>query len=298
MVAPFPLPKRYLPYNSKIMKITSLLLFILFASFANAQSIGKQAESKYELIVDDSGIFVEKFDTIVVDENKYNHNNSMYKVGNSFKYKFKHITPEGEIKLFRVKEDRKSWEFVAFDNTDSTSIRSVMIKVANGNPMADHVPDYNQTALIYISGNNKNYSMSGAIENEKNVWIHPPRDQYFEILELNPFPYIKTPYQIGTKWTWHLKIGDHWADERWKLWEGQIENEYEYEITDSRVLKTDLGDIECYTVESTANSRIGETKLTAYFNPKYGFVKLDYTNIDGSKTILELTEHSEKKNER
>ena len=25
-----------------------------------------------------------------------------------------------------------------------------------------------------------------------------------------------------------------------------------------------------------------------YYNPKYGFVKLDYTNIDGSKTILEL----------
>jgi hypothetical protein len=28
--------------------------------------------------------------------------------------------------------------------------------------------------------------------------------------------------------------------------------------------------------------------LTAYFNKEYGFVKLDYINIDGSKMIIDL----------
>jgi len=50
------------------------------------------------------------------------------------------------------------------------------------------------------------FSMSGTIENEGNVWIHPPRDNYFKIIELNPFPYIKAPYNIGAKWAWKLKI--------------------------------------------------------------------------------------------
>jgi hypothetical protein len=157
-----------------------------------------------------------------------------------------------------------------------------------------NVPDYNQTAVVYKCGNDKGFSMSGAIENEANVWIHPPRDKYFKILELNPFPYAKAPYEIGTKWTWNLGIVDHWADERWKVWEGQIENEYDYEITNKRTLKTGIGEIECFVIESNAKSRIGETKLTAYFNTEYGFVKLDYTNIDGSKTNLELTEYAEK----
>lgn len=262
-------------------------------TFANCQSKNKPAEKKYVLIADDDGIMVEAFDSTIVDENKYNHNNTIYKVGNSFKYKFEHITPEGEIKFFRINDDRKSWDFVACENTDSTTIKSLVIEVAHGNPMAKHFPDYNQTALIYKSGNTERYSMSGAIENEENIWIHPPRDQYFEILELNPFPYIKAPYQIGTKWTWHLEIGDHWADERWKLWDGQIQNEYEYEITDRRTLKTDLGTIDCYVIASKATSSIGETGLTAYFNPKYGFVKLEYSNIDGSKTNLELIQHTE-----
>tara|TARA_R110002012_G_scaffold321751_1_gene551193 strand:+ start:1126 stop:1986 length:861 start_codon:yes stop_codon:yes gene_type:complete len=286
------------------MKILNTLVIFFLAILTSCQSKpektvkSEKTQKEYELIADDDGILVEKFDSTNVDENRYNHNNKIYKVGNSFKYKFQHTTPKGEIKFYRIKEDRNSWEFVDFENADSTTIKSVVIEVANGNPMVDHVPDYNQTALIYKSGSEKGYSMSGAIENEENVWIHPPRYKYFRILELNPFPYIKAPYQIGTKWTWNLTIGDHWADERWKLWEGQIENKYVYEITDKQTLNTDLGEIECFVIQSKAESRIGETKLTAYFNSNYGFVKLDYVNIDGSKTNLELIEHSSEKNGR
>ena len=281
------------------MKLTRILIFLLCTTFANCQSKIKPSEKNYTLFADDDGILVEKFDSTVVDENKYNHNNVIYKVGNSFKYKFEHKTPQGEIKLFKIEKDNKSWEFVPFENKDSTTVRSVLIKVANGNPMTKHIPDYNQTALIYKNGNNsKTYSMSGAIENEGNVWIHPPRDQYFEILELNPFPYIKAPYEIGNKWNWTLTIGSGWSDKRWKVWEGKIENKYNYEITDKRTMKTDMGNIECYVIKSKAISRIGETELIAYFNTEYGFVKLEYINIDGSKTNLELEEHSKNKNVR
>lgn len=279
------------------MKLVNIVIFSFFVTFASCQSKPERAEKNYELISDDDEILAEKFDSTIVDENRYNHNNIIYKVGNSFKYKFEHITPNNEKKFFKIIAENSGWEFVSEANKDPLTIKSVVMEVANGNPMAKHIPDYNQTALIYklIEGS---YSMTGAIENEGNTWIHPPREKYFEILELNPFPYIKAPYEIGNKWTWNLKIGDNWADGRWKLWEGQIQNEYEYKITDKRVLKTALGEIECLIIESNAKSRIGETKLTAYFNPEYGFVKLDYTNIDGSKTNLELTEHSEKKNGR
>ena len=130
--------------------------------------------------------------------------------------------------------------------------------------------------------------MTGAIENEMNVWIHPPRSNFFKILELNPFPYIKSPYQIGTKWNWKLEIGDHWADKRWLEWKGGIENNYDYEIKEKKNISTKLGNLECYIIHSKAKSRIGETELISYFNPNFGFVKLEYKNIDGTKTILEL----------
>ena len=159
--------------------------------------------------------------------------------------------------------------------------------------MSNSIPDYSQTNLKYSLYDETSYSMSGVIENEANVWMHPPRDYYFKILELNPFPYIKAPFEIGNKWKWSLKIGDSWADERWKMWQGSIENKYEYEIVDKRKLETELGELSCYIIKSNAKSRIGKTELTAFFHEKYGFVKLNYINIDGTKTNLELIEHSE-----
>lgn len=275
------------------MRFYSIWILILSIDYGVclAQNLGSIKD--YLLIAEDSGILVEEFDSTNTDENRYNHDNVIYKVGNSFKYSFRHITSGDERKYFKVDERKEDWDFVDAQNTDSTTIRSVLIEVANGNPMAKYVPDYNQTALIYKIGSSKKTSMSGAIENEGNVWIHPPRDYYFRILELNPFPYIKAPYEIGSKWTWYLRIGDHWADARWKIWHGSIENDYEYEITDKINFKTDFGTFDCFVIKSKATSRIGQTGLIAYFSPKYGFVKLEYDNIDGSKTILELVEHVE-----
>jgi hypothetical protein len=37
-----------------------------------------------------------------------------------------------------------------------------------------------------------------------------------------------------------------------------------------------------------AESELGKTYLTSYFNETYGFVRLEYINIDGSTLNIEL----------
>ncbi len=246
---------------------------------------------KYELMGEKDHVLVESFDASVVDINKYNHNNVVFKVGAEFIYAYEHITPEGKVQYFKKTKNDRAWEFVDPDSLNFSTIQTIKISVMDGNPMANGIPDYNQTNLKYQYLDNDSYSMSGVIENEANIWMHPPRDYYFEILELNPFPYIKAPYEIGHKWNWRLEIGDGWADERWKVWDGMIENIYTYEIIDKTVLETELGTLDCFIIKSNAKSRIGQTKLIAFFNEKYGFVKLNYTNIDGSKTNLNLIDY-------
>ncbi len=78
------------------------------------------------------------------------------------------------------------------------------------------------------------------------------------------------------------------SDKRWLEWKGGIENVYDYEIKENKIISTKLGNLECYIIQATAKSRIGETELISYFNSKFGFVKLEYKNIDGTKTVLEL----------
>ena len=260
----------------------------------------KEIKKDYVLINQDR-ISVEKFDSTNVDENRYTENNLTFKEGSIFTYDFEHITPNMEKFLYTWDENDKdymtAWKFVPIDSLNENTIQKVAITVKPGlDPMIGNNPDYNQTVIQYNylleNGKAPFLSSTGVIDNEDNIWMHPPRDKYFRILELNPFPYIKAPFEIGNEWNWDLEIGDGWSDDRWKVWEGQIENKYHYKITDRKTLKTDLGEIECFVIESTAKSRIGETKLTAYFHVKYGFVQLNYTNIDGSKTNLKLSEFS------
>ena len=291
------------------MKINYLLLFTLLTAFCNAQSI----LGRY--IITDDGITIEKFDEDNTDENRYNLDNKIYVAGRKFThsyyqhisegkkftYSYYHLTSDGKKYLITKEEQIKSstgnyytrgWKFIETENQNEETIKNVILKPLAGNSFKDIWPDYDQTVIAYeyIMNNSQLFSMeeTGVIENEMNVWIHPPRSNYFQILELNPFPYIKAPYINGNKWNWELKIGDHWSDERWLKWEGAITNNYEYEIIDSKNIRTRLGNIDCYIVKGIARSRLGETGLISYFNPDYGFVKLEYKNIDGSKTILEL----------
>ena len=150
-------------------------------------------------------------------------------------------------------------------------------------------PIYYQTGISYIiDKNNLNHPKTGLIENERNIWFHPPREYLFQILELNPYPYIKYPLEIGHEQIWKLRIGDSWGDKRWKQWKGVARFNYKYSIVGEKTIKTNFGNLDCFIVESEAISSIGKTRLTSYFNSKYGFVKLEYTNIDNSKLQIVL----------
>ena len=273
-------------------KISKFILLCLTVLSCTAQKNIQKFET------DDDGITVEKFDSTNVNENRYNENNTIYKVGRKFTFSYfyldtlgaKYLMTKGNLNIQNIYE----WSFEKFEDKNPNSVNQIILTVKSGlSPFIQQLPDYNQTVIGYdfkqLNGEFwTSNEMTGAIENVKNLWMHPPRTDLFKILEMNPFPYIKEPLNIGNSWTWKLKFGSHWADKRWLVWEGSNENIYNYKITDKVILQTKLGNIECFVITSNAVSKLGETKLTSYFNSQYGFMKLDYTNIDGSKLFIEL----------
>lgn len=282
------------------MKMLLLFISILFLSSCQAQVKEQVVEEIFE--TDNDGIIAEKVDTTNKDENRYNHNNKIYKVGRKFSFNYYYEDKNGNKLLMtqsKVKSDRTyDWKFENIEKQDSNSVNQIILKVKSGlSPFIQNYPDYNQTVILYefqmTNGEFWNNEMTGVIENSKNIWMHPPRTDLFKILELNPFPYIKAPYEVGNKWNWQLNFGDHWADKRWLEWKGENLNKYNYEIIDKTTITTKLGKLECYVIESEATSNLGSTKLTSYFNETYGFVKLDYTNIDRTKIIIELNDVSD-----
>ena len=247
--------------------------------------------------MDDMAITVEKFDSLDKDENRYNRDNKIYKVGRKFTFTYNYQDKAG-VKMLMAKADTVGqgdgdWKLVRADSKNTKSVSSIVLSINSGlTPFIQVFPDYNQTVILYdyrlVDGNSWNNEMTGIIENRKNLWLHPPRTGLFGILEVNPFPYIKQPIRVGAEWTWKLEFGEQWANKRWLLWKGKNENNIQYKITGKTIIKTKLGALNCYVVESEAKSVLGSTKLVAYYHHEFGFVKLDYTNIDKSKMTLEL----------
>ena len=288
---------------------SKIILILFIGLIIGCQSKNETTKDKdYEIILD-GGIYVEKFDSTNTSENRYTANNKTYIEGNKLtydyyyqdlngeKYKFQEVAGAGDMEF---KEMVKAWFFVPIDSVNEKTINHVIITVKHGlYPMINSNPDYNQTVISFnypqINGKKNFSSSTGLIENEKNIWAHPPREKFFRILELNPFPFIQAPYEIGNTWDWSLKIGSFWGDERWKIWDGSIENKYKYEITGKVIVDSQIGEVECYEIKSTATSSIGATHLMAYFNEEIGFVKLKYTNIESTKTVLDLVKF-EKRN--
>ena len=243
---------------------------------------------------------------------RYTEDNKIYQADREFNFEFHYFDPQGNERFMRYKlvpkqgicltetGDTTTCTYTAsdfsfsdiFDATDSCVNRYLLKVACTGGGFGN---DYDQTIeefrFFFDDQRERSSSRSGIVENERNLWMHPNRSCLFKVLELNPFPYIQYPIKKGKTWKWKLTIGSHWGDERWKTWTGSIVNKYKYKITetDCEVI-TPMGTLSCVKVEAMAKSRIGKTYLTAYYNDTYGFVKMDNTNIDGSKIIINLVE--------
>jgi len=128
----------------------------------------------------------------------------------------------------------------------------------------------------------------GAIENKEGFWLHPPRRGHYRILELNPFPHIKLPAVSGRTWEWEVYPPDMYADSAWASWKGIFRVKFRYTLSGIKQLTTPLGSLSCQRVQASGSSKLGTTALEAYFHPAYGFVRLNYRNIDSSRVQLEM----------
>lgn len=236
------------------------------------------------------GIFVEKFDFI----NIYNSDNKVYTPNRKFYFKYTYKNKFGDSYFYRnLSQENENWDFTKSTDSMSPSIKYFQMEVKNGIEPMHHInPNYYQTVIEYrysqsLTFENKG-EHTGVIENEKNIWIHPPRGSLFQILELNPFPFIQSPFKTGNNWTWDLSISEIWGDKRWKEWKGRIANKFFYKIVGQKMIETPMGAIECIIVDSHSESSLGKTALKSFFNHRYGFVRLEYLNIDTSKIVIDL----------
>jgi hypothetical protein len=155
-----------------------------------------------------------------------------------------------------------------------------------------------QTLIKYDYYNRKNGKIffgeqTGIAEDSNRIFIHPPREYAFIITEFCPFPRVEYPLYIGKEWTGSIFIEESmmrrakWLEDS----NSTTSFESEYKVLDTLRLDTPFeDDIFCYRIFAKNTGELGESSLEVYFNPRYGFIKMDYENIDSSRLSFEMVD--------
>lgn len=274
-----------------------VILYLIFVINNRGFSQSNHIDSLKNEFDSKNGLYFEREIPNNFNPSVYTSDNKIYTLNKTFFYNYYFIEHKDTLKLTAKVEEIKVGDFIeqrlkcgfvpsSYQKDDL--LTTIAISIVDGFNDTQSIIEYK-----YYNQNNielNYYSNSGLVENGINIWIHPFRDGNFSILQYNPFPFVQFPLEIGNEWTWELLVGNRRNDIQLEKFDRNVKNSYTYEINDKKQIRTKMGLIDCWVINSDCNSELGHTELIAYFNEEYGFVKLDYLNIDKSRLVIELKE--------
>lgn len=159
--------------------------------------------------------------------------------------------------------------------------------------MREMVGSYHQTGVRYSYSPNLKISTAetGVIENVRNIWIHPFRGGQLAKVNLNAYPFVKFPLRLGEDYEWELSVGgSKYSDPRWKTWSGATVRKHLYKVVRKEKVLTPLGKeaIDVFVIQAETQGDIGHTSAEFWYNEYFGFIRIAYCNIDGTKTVFRL----------
>lgn len=202
-------------------------------------------------------------------KSKFNEDNEIFKTGYSFVYQVLYLNQKDTIDI---------------QDAHGNAITQAILHVMPGR-------FFKQTKISWQYANEfgfvGNKSITGLIEDENEVWIHPPRSgKPFILAECAPFPEVHYPVEVGKTW------GSKTFVPKGSYQELQLSGDIHLEwVVDSLVTNTNqqFGP-EIWMISSTASSSLGTATNLIHFSPSHGFVRMKYTFPNEEVLLFELIE--------
>ncbi|MDX1372742.1 MAG: hypothetical protein R3321_09750 [Nitrososphaeraceae archaeon] len=257
-------------YYSAIAKIILFILPALLISSCNRPYELSKADKSVETINDDNLLFkvdqpIKYSVSIKKDDINYGVNTEMV----NFNF-------DEELPLVKI--------------SDSLPYVKYFSITAQATTTENQHNDYQSNIQFDFYDNNNEwipiYQGTGVVDNEYNIWLHPPRVSYFKLLNLSAYPYVKLPLEINKTWDFTIPIGKQWGhNSLGSQWgKSTLIFDHQYTVSDSLI----INDLPCYKIDAISSSSLGISHGTFYFNEDYGFVKMIFNKLDGTEIIFDL----------
>ena len=233
-------------------------------------------------------------DPVFIDDGEPNENvldNTIYRGGLSFYYDLWLRSYNEKDPLFILYDDLLNHTYVKEIDPEQKTPNTVKLSIYN-NTAGSNIAD-EQTIIKYEYLDNDCFfkylsERTGLIENDKMVFLHPPRAHGFEVFEMAPFPYLEKPFALGDQWESNMHVPAK-SREDYGISFSDIHHKYHLNGIQTITIE-ELGDLKCYEICVKSFDPDNNIIVTGtyYFNEQYGFVKTDVDFLEDFSISLTL----------
>lgn len=138
---------------------------------------------------------------------------------------------------------------------------------------------------------NEELSTTGIYEEEECIWLHPPRQDAFSILEYSPWPHICFPVQENPGWNKEFIPGPNWINEKYNIGRNtKLSFTYKNKGSVVQRLKFLNKEVTCWQIDAVSVKSEYPSSFSGLFNAEYGFIRMEFRNVDHSLITLELSQ--------
>ena len=242
-------------------------------------------------------------DSVAVDTD--DENKRIFIGGRSFKYVY-NLKKSGRQYHYAVVKNEKAlkdstvkyvdWKFVPADSVFESNtvypITSLGVHVYKGN--SGLAPGHASIRYEYLNGSRRVFldELSSISERPERIYLGLPHFHGFVFNKFNPMPIVSFPLTTGKTWSQFISIPDQMlksAKLAYTSSDGLFHFTSDYKVEGDTVIYTRLGAVMCKKIDAVAQTEIGTTFSTFYFNEQWGFVRIEQRNLDGSEIAYQLT---------
>lgn len=131
---------------------------------------------------------------------------------------------------------------------------------------------------------------TGVVEDSTKIFLHPPRSHFFFFNQFNPFPFVRFPIEESEYWEFEFRIPEHALEKVQRLRIPTLK--IMYKLSSKEQIRSPWGLLDCYKFIATGLNDEIETRSIYLFNPKYGFLRMEFWTIEGVKIEMTLIDIS------
>ena len=239
-----------------------------------------------------------------IDKNIYSSNNITYRLGNRILYDFTYVMNHDTASVYCLFDSIYNvpigWTTAdTITNGKQLPIKQIELEVlVTPGPLTKLTTGYTQTEIKYTYYSRQQEIIwdehTGIIDNEENIWLHPPRMFLLQCLQTSPWPFIRAPFTVGNTWTRNHQIAydsvNYFSSGSLKMpWNALLRNiscRYEISHKENLIVGSQNIVVECLVGIGHCRNSVHPTSLKYWFNPNIGFLKLVFNNMDGSTIIF------------